>query len=65
MFGQNIAFWFVLGKKMCFYHGLLGVGDTSLTPPLTLGSADPLTPLLRRHWVTVNDQLPALQSKRL
>jgi len=25
--GQDPAFWFVLGKKMCSCHGLLGIRD--------------------------------------
>ena len=40
-FGQNTAFWFVIDEKTCSCHGLLGLRNIALTPPLTLGLADP------------------------
>jgi len=44
IFGQNPAWWFVLGK-MCFWKGLLRGQRYSLTPSLTLGNQ--LTPWSR------------------
>ena len=32
IFGQHSALWFVLGKKMCSFHWLLGVKDIASTP---------------------------------
>jgi len=36
IFGQN-PFWFVLGKKMCTYYGLLWVRDIAVTPTTNIG----------------------------